>query len=552
MGPTGVLKDSGMHTVPQADWDEGERRARAIRKYLQQKKPRGGAAAGAANELGISKSLFYRLVARWRGKEQLVTDLVRRRSSGGRGKTRLSQQKETIIAEAIESLFLSRQRRRLPAIMRKIRNVCREAKITPPARNTVSARIRAMDQIVIKSKREGRDATRPLTASRASTLKVSAPLELVQIDHTVMDVMVVDEGTRAPIGRPYLTIAIDVYSRCIVGILVTLEAPSATSVALCLTHIVSNKAAYLERLCLDLTWPMQGKPQKLQLDNAAEFKCEALRRGCAQHDIEISYRPPGKPNYGGIVERVIGTMMQMTHELPGTTFSNPTEKGSYDSQAQASLTLKELECWLVNAICGVYHVSIQSGLRAPPGKVWDQAIEEDNKPRDVANPSEFLIDFLPIVRRRIGRQGFTIDHITYFSNALQPWIAQRGQLDQFVIRRDPRDLSRVWVLDPINHSYLEIPYRTQSAPPITLWEHRRALHALRENGYTQVNEELIFKKTEHMRQIVATAAKEKRRARRDKARLGHLRDAAHQKKLTPPPDMPAAIEIPPFAEIEEW
>jgi putative transposase len=37
----------------------------------------------------------------------------------------------------------------------------------------------------------------------------------------------------------------------------------------------------------------------------------------------LSYRPPGQPHFGGIVERLIGTMMRMVHdEVPGTTFSN--------------------------------------------------------------------------------------------------------------------------------------------------------------------------------------------------------------------------------------
>jgi putative transposase len=244
--------------------------------------------------------------------------------------------------------------------------------------------------------------------------------------------------------------------------------------------------------------------------------------------------------------------MGMTHELPGTTFSNPKEKGAYNSERQASLTLKELEQWLVSAICGVYHASIQSGVRAPPAVVWAQAIEEENKPSTVRNSVEFMIDFLPLLRRRIGRNGFTIDHIAYFSNALQPWIANREKMGKFVIRRDPRDLSRIWVLDPVNQGYLEIPYRTQSAPPITLWEHRRALANLREKGYAQLDEDLIFKNIERMREIAASATKEKRRARRNKERIGHLSGHTHKKKLMPPPDMEPATQVRPFSEIEEW
>ncbi|MEU6586100.1 hypothetical protein [Nocardia sp. NPDC046763] len=54
--------------------------------------------------------------------------------------------------------------------------------------------------------------------------------ERVQIDHTPADVIVVDEFHRLPIGRPYVTAAIDEATRCVPGLVVTLEAPSAASV----------------------------------------------------------------------------------------------------------------------------------------------------------------------------------------------------------------------------------------------------------------------------------------------------------------------------------
>ncbi|MFH5211757.1 transposase family protein [Antrihabitans sp. NCIMB 15449] len=194
-------------------------------------------------------------------------------------------------------------------------------------------------------------------------------MDRVQIDHTPIDVIVVDERHRLPVGRPYLTAAIDVMSRCVVGLVVTLEPPSATSVGLCLAHTVTDKRAGLEALGVDAVWPMSGKPCELYLDNAAEFKSEALRRGCAQHGIRLEYRPPGQPHYGGVVERVIGTMMQMVHELPGTTFSNPRERGAYDSDAKAVLTLRELQQWLTLAVA-CYHGRIHSGLaRTPAGSV---------------------------------------------------------------------------------------------------------------------------------------------------------------------------------------
>jgi hypothetical protein len=59
----------------------------------------------------------------------------------------------------------------------------------------------------------------------------------------------------------------------------------------------------------------------------------------------LRYRPPGQPHFGGVVERLIGTMMQMVHELPGTTFSSTAARGAYDSDGKAVLTMWELQCW---------------------------------------------------------------------------------------------------------------------------------------------------------------------------------------------------------------
>jgi putative transposase len=191
---------------------------------------------------------------------------------------------------------------------------------------------------------------------------VTGLLEQVQMDHTPVDVIVVDERHRLPIGRPYLTVAIDVLSRGIGGMVVTLEAPSALSVGLCLAHLVTDKRARLERLGVgEAVWPVSGKPSEIYVDNAAEFKSEALRRGCDQHGIRIGWRPPGQPHFGGIVERVIGTMMQMVHELPGTTFSNPQQRKGYDSDRTAVLTVRELERWLALAVA-VYHGQVHTTL----------------------------------------------------------------------------------------------------------------------------------------------------------------------------------------------
>jgi len=59
----------------------------------------------------------------------------------------------------------------------------------------------------------------------------------------LVDVIVVDREQRLPIGRPWLTLAIDIATRAVIGFNVSLEAPSALSISLVLSHAVMPKAA---------------------------------------------------------------------------------------------------------------------------------------------------------------------------------------------------------------------------------------------------------------------------------------------------------------------
>jgi len=141
--------------------------------------------------------------------------------------------------------------------------------------------------------------------------------------------MIVNEIQRKPIGRPWLTLAIDVATRTIPGFFLSLKAPSSTSTAMALSRAVLPKDHFLAGLQLDAEWPTRGIPRRLHLDNAKEFHSRALVRGCEEYGIQLAYRPPCTPHFGGYIERLIGTLMGEVHLLPGATFSSVAKRGGY-------------------------------------------------------------------------------------------------------------------------------------------------------------------------------------------------------------------------------
>jgi putative transposase len=464
---------------------------------------------------------------------------------------------DALIREVIDAVYLTRQRPRIVHLVEEVRRRCIGEGLPIPGRKAIVARLRARSAREIVAKREGPKAARDRYLPAVGSLEAHWPLSLIQIDHTLVDVMAVDSVTRQPVQRPWLTIAIDVHSRCVAGFHLTLEAPSATSVALCLAHAALPKTGWLMARDIAGAWPVEGVPERLHLDNAKEFHSEALRRGCEQYGIAVDYRPVRTPHYGGHIERLIGTMMGKIHLLPGTTFSSVREKGDYDPETTAAMTLEEIERWLGHAIVGVYHRDLHRGIGMPPLAAWERGLAGDGvqegrgTPVAVSDQRRFLIDFLPFERRLVRREGVFLHSISYWSDVLHTWVGER---EKMLVRYDPRDLSRVYLLGP-DGQYYDLAYSDLSRPPISVWEHRLALKRLREDGKAQVDEEAIFRTIETMRGITDQASAATKTARRQRARQPRneatsamrASDVGSVAKLKP---LPADRRV--FANVEEW
>jgi putative transposase len=343
-------------------------------------------------------------------------------------------------------------------------------------------------------------------------LEATDALELVQIDHTLADVMIVDSEHRRSIGRPWLSLAVDVATRSVLGCHLGLEAPSALAVALCIEHSVLPKVRAATSSMADTSWDMFGMPRKILVDNGPEFHGEALTRGCAEYGIELAHRPVARPRFGAHIERLIGTMMGRVHLLPGSTDCSPTARGSYQSEQEASLTLSEFSEWLRLEISGQYHHSIHRMIGTTPAVAWAKCLARGTIPTLPADPVRFVIGFLPVIHRKLQRNGLFFERIRYWADVL-PSIAQPSE--SLLVRYDPRDLSRLYVLTP-SKSYQAVPYADVRRPPITLAELRFAHASLRKETKGSINEQQIFAMHDRQNAIVTDATKATKAARRRK------------------------------------
>lgn len=402
---------------------------------------------------------------------------------------------------------------------------------------------------LVLKRREGSKAARDEFGPHTCRYEVEHPLDVIQIDHTLADVIVLDDIHRQPIGRPWLTLAIDLRTRMVFGFHASLRAPCECSVAYALEQGIRAKAAWLAARGITTPWPVSGVPRALHLDNAREFKARGFLWGCRRHGIETVPRPVKVPHVGGHIERLIGRLMGEVHLLPGTTFSDPRQRGEYDAEGRARITQSEFERWLALQIVGIYHASDHRQLLRPPVAVWNEAIAAlpaHRRREPPVSDDPLLLDFLPFRTPTIDGQTIQLFNLVYHDPILKHWQVRR---EKPIVRYDKRDMSQVWVFDDAADHYWPIGLRDPVPGRISFWEHQQARQALRAQGYREVDQKLVYETILECRALVAEGERRTKQARRglqstlEAFRSLDLTDVPSPTALVPP--TPPMLLLPP-------
>jgi putative transposase len=314
----------------------------------------------------------------------------------------LDAKREKLIASTIHEIYLKPERPTMTYLIEQVRARCAQKGLPLPDRRTIKARVDRIDRRTVALKRKDAKGVKATKAVPGQYV-TSRPLEVVQIDHTEVDVFLVDETTRKTMDkRPWLTLAIDVFTRMVVGFHLSMDKPSRVSLGLCMLNAVYDKSAWLTEREIDASWPPAGLPEAVHADNGADFRSHAFAWACREEGIKLIFRPIGAPHYGGHIERLIGTMMGRVHFYPGSTFANPTARQGNKSGRFAAMTFREFECALGWEIAGRHNEEIHSALLRPPIAVWREH-EASLALRMPKDRMAFWVSFLP---DPIGRTRF--------------------------------------------------------------------------------------------------------------------------------------------------
>ena len=315
-------------------------------------------------------------------------------------------------------------------------------------------------------------------------LTATRPGEIVLLDTTPLNVFAV-----APVTGKWvcadLTVAIDLYSRCILGMRLTPGSTKSIDVSGVLAEAMQPFDAPTS---WDATarWPYHGVPdtvlvdpartdvarftragilpETIVIDHGRPFLSEHVTTACARLGISIQPARVYQPTDKSPVERFFRTLDALLQELPGDKGADVSGRGD-DPEGEAVYTVPQLEQIIREWIATVYHLRPHEslvdpslpGVKMSPAQRYDQGLAVAGQLR-LPTDRNVLLELLPVVKRQFNHYGVEIHKLRYTGESVAKYRNRARSIHRdtgtewpFVV--NPDDLTRIYFHDPEDHTW---------------------------------------------------------------------------------------------------
>lgn len=340
------------------------------------------------------------------------------------------------------------------------------------------------------AKRRRNDANRPESTYRHQV--ATRPGEFVLIDSTPFDAFALDPVTFKWI-QLQLTIAIDLFSRSIVGWRFTPVSTKAVDAALLLYDIIRPKLmqpgwpkearwAYLgvpENLVVKLVEkePEAGiagvpllHPETIVVDHGKAFISNAFKDACARLGINLQLARVYTPTDKSQVERIFRRIREdFIETLPGYKGPDLYSRG-VNIEDDAFYFVDEIDAKFAGWVAIRYQRKPHKGLSIPavpllkisPNEMYEEGLARAGFVHVVSSELMYY-ELLPTEWRTVQHYGVELRGLRYNADILHDYRNTQSSwggvhAGKWPIRYDPRDLSRVFFFDEPSSQWCELPW----------------------------------------------------------------------------------------------
>lgn len=319
-------------------------------------------------------------------------------------------------------------------------------------------------------------------------LRADRPGQYVVLDTTRLDVFAMEPVTDRWLNTE-LTVAMDLYSRCILGLVLRAISTRAQDVAAVLFQVVTpqqwgppagddlSPAPYVgvpENL---LTAPTGALPDTIVVDHGKVYLSSRTRTVCDRLGINIQPATPHKPTDKPTIERFFRTLRQQLLEHLAAYKGPDIYSRGKDIEQQAFYYVAELEA-VIREWVGIYHHTPHQGLCDPrlpgvelsPAEMFARGTAATGILRLPAS-QDLRMEFLDVAWRTIQHYGVEVDGRRYDGPGLNLHRGTKSpyggaHAGRWPIMVDHDDIRTVFFRDPDTGAWHDL-----------VWEHAAGLDA---------------------------------------------------------------------------
>jgi len=441
--------------------------------------------------------------------QSLVTGNAQRLRS-----SKLHPEMDRIVTESIRKFYLTRDRHSLRHTLTMVRAQAKPliaaGKLTEADTNislsTLTRRVQRLDRHRVIEAREGPARARMVTRTTMDGTIAQYPLDVVEVDHTPLNWVVICDRTGLPLGRPLLTVMIDAYSGYVLGFYVSFYGAGLSSVSGVVRCALMPKAGMVAGVKLEHEWLADGIPDHVLLDNGLEFHSPVFQRMGWELGSHFTYCRVRTPWLKPHVERFFGTLDNLTLAR-GRVHKRVANVVNLDPDQDAAIMFSAFVRGLLMYIVDYHPFQINERKLARPYDLMQDGLQR-------VPPARFPHDLnrlrmvSALSRQLTVHQGGVDLHGLPFGGAeLLPMRQAHGTSFKTWVKWDPDDMSQIWVQDPKSEHWVASPCRWDTYANGLSWNQhlltrKFARQELKSNGSYEYLERARLRLHEHWQESV--------------------------------------------------
>ncbi len=388
-----------------------------------------------------------------------------------------------------------------------------EAKIPYPSQSTISRYTQAkfkLDPLEVTRKREGEQTYRILMRGMKGGQQTSRILEVLEIDGTLLDIIIGDVENGIILGRPYLVITRCRYSKSICGYALGFQGESTDLISKALRNSIVPKVELLSHYKnVRNEWPCSGIPFEIVVDLGSGFISESFEDMCAILGAHITNTPAASPWFKGAIESLFSGLGQgLLEHFPAHTKKDKDLMAMIQQGKVPVVSLTEFYELLLEWIVDIYQKTPHGVTAVVPDQAW-RAQEDIVKPRHPNSIAMLDVAMGHTKTVTLQEYGIQFEHIRYKCKEMAQVYKACGKGQKLKIKYQADDLGIIHFENPLDQTWYPAQSQMRNyAKGLSMREHKMHRRRILDAKMKAVtSESLLQSKLNHRKRCEQLAKK---------------------------------------------